>query len=860
MQAKIKYIPVIMHPYSSFSNGTSILAPRRIELFPKQPISLETNEFVPQLIIHEVRHFAQMDQLNAGITKVASYILGEQAQSLVLGLHVPKWLLEGDAVLTETLLSHAGRGRIAGFIQPLRSRLIDKKDMSWDRVNFGSFRETLPNEYLIGYFLTARGRMLADPLLWSDALKQIGKNPFNIKGLSGLTWPKTGYRFSQLYLETLDWLYDYWTDPSLTVKNPEGLINIARATTEFCNYYRPQQVSPDEIICLKTTLGDLPAFVIIDSAESERIITRPGFIEDAGFSYSHEKLVWTELVQDPRWENRSWSEIFMYDLKTDRKKRLTRGVRYFSPVFSPEGDRIAVINELADGLSLLLILDPIDGRIIHSIPADGNAHFSYLCWGSRPDELFAITTGAEGRMLIHIDCKLMVRNTLLKAGMTDITSPSVFGDWIYFAGPAGATQGLFRLNRITLAIQKVFSHTHGINYLSTQGRNLFLSVYSSNGFRPAKIAFDNLKGKPVSHLESLKEPVTSIIQRAADEFPIVYSDSVQTFDKVPYKKFSHLLRLHSWSPLFLNPDSYQISPGMVLMSQNDLSTMTFWAGYQYIKSDLSHNLVAAARYTGLYPSLELDFNRKYLNHRPESDSTGMISGAYQQLVRIGAGLPFSLSSGAWSRKIQPTIFFEQFSYLQEHQSEFDRSAWMAGLSLSTHILRKTSYRDLFPEWGFSMNLSLFKAFNRQDRTNNLTGRIIVYLPGLLPNSSLRILNSVSKVNIPQFYSSILQDFPRGLAFMNNQSYNLKIDYAFPISYPDYHLSWLIYIKRIKANLFFDAATPLRDRNWEESTGIDLSIDYHLLRIGIVLESGIRMMYFPARRKIGAEFLFAFSAN
>jgi hypothetical protein len=65
-----------------------------------------------------------MERLNVGFTKYAGYFLGEQAQSIVLGLHVPTWLLEGDAVLTETLLSKAGRGRIAGFVQPLRSRLL----------------------------------------------------------------------------------------------------------------------------------------------------------------------------------------------------------------------------------------------------------------------------------------------------------------------------------------------------------------------------------------------------------------------------------------------------------------------------------------------------------------------------------------------------------------------------------------------------------------------------------------------------------------------------------------------------------------------------------------------------------------
>ncbi|MFA5815662.1 MAG: hypothetical protein WC865_08590 [Bacteroidales bacterium] len=860
MQSTIRKMPVIMHPYAAFSNGSSILAPRRIELYPKQPITLETNDFAPQLIIHEVRHFAQMERLNAGITRVAGYILGEQAQSLVLGLHVPKWLLEGDAVLTETLLSYAGRGRIAGFIQPLRSRLVDNKDLSWDRVLFGSYNEILPNEYLFGYFLTARGRMLTDPLIWSDALGQIGRNPFSIKGLSGLTRPKTGFRFSKLYVETMEWLRDFWTDPSLAVKTPDSLFTITKDSLKFLNYYWPQQFSNHEVICLKKSFGDLPAFVLIDSSADERIIARPGSIEDAGFSYHLGKLVWTELIQDPRWENRSWSEMFSYNLKTGRKTRLTYGQRFFSPVFSPAGDRIAVIDEQADGSSYLRIIDPLDGKVIRSMPEARNNHFSYLCWGNGSEELFAITTGSEGRKLIRIDFREMMQEIILDAGYADIACPAAFGGWIYFSGPAGATQGLYRVNRNTHVPEIVFGHPHGINYLNTQGQNLFLSVYSANGYRPAKVAFSSLRGKTVYRIDHLIEPVTAIIQRATGEFPVIYSDTIQTVAIKQYNKITHLLRLHSWSPLFLNPDSYQISPGVVLMSQNDLSTLTCWAGYQYNKTDLSHNLLGSLRYTGLYPVLEMDYSRKYRNPDPESDSTGKFPGAYWQFLRLGSGIPLNFSSGAWSRKIQPTLFFEQVSYLLDRDSEYNNSAWMAGFSFSSALLRKTSYRDLFPKWGVSMNFSYFKAFSLAKRGNNMTGRIILYLPGLLPNSSLRILNSASLLTFDQFLNSI-QDFPRGqVVYQARDRYNLKIDYSFPISYPDYHLSWLIYINRIKADLFFDAGTQLYVTNWFMSTGLDLTFDYHLFRSGLQLESGIRMMYFPTTRKTGAEFLFAFSVN
>lgn len=865
MQSNIRNLPVIMHPYSVLSNGLSVLAPRRIELFPKQPIALETSDFISQLAIHEVRHFAQMDRLNTGVTRALGYILGEQAQAVVLGIFVPRWLLEGDAVLAETLLSSAGRGRLASFIQPLRSRLVDNKDLSWDRVLFGSYKEILPNEYLFGYFFAARGRMLADPMVWSDAIGEIGRNPFNPKGLSGLTRPKTGFGFSSLYQETMDWLRDFWTDPALAVKTPDSLYSISADLPEFQNYYRPQKFSNHEVICLKWTLGDLPAFVIIDSSANERILTRPGTIENAGFSYFEGKLVWTEIIQDPRWEERSWSDLFSYDVKTDKKTRLSHRQRYFSPVFSPAGDNIALIEERADGASFVQLIDPKDCKALNSMPGARDDHFSHLCWGKSPDELFAVTTGPQGRKLIRIDFKQMQQEVLLDAGFIDISCPAVFHDWIYFSGPAGATQGLYRLNLKTRKTEFVFGHPHGINFLTTQGQDLFLSVYSSNGYRPAKVSFASMHGKKINSIKPLIEPVTEVIERAKGEFPVVWSDSVQTPVIKPYRKFTHLLRLHSWSPVFLNPDAYQISPGVVLMSQNDLSTLTCWGGYQYIKTDLSHNLIASVRYTGLYPTLEVDYNRKYRSPDPESDSKdsqpAKFPVAFQQNLRIGSGIPLTFTSGAWSRKIKPTVFFEQISYLQDRNSDLNQSVWMAGFSISYSFLRKMSYRDLFPKWGASMNFSYYKAFCKTPHLeNNFIARIITYMPGILPNSSLRILNSIRQLNFYELDSSI-SDFPRGqIVSYWGQSYNLKIDYAFPVAYPDYHLTWLIYINRIKADLFFDAGTSTYNINWFLSTGLDLTFNYHLLRVGVPLESGIRMMYFPVFRKIGAEFLFSFSVN
>jgi hypothetical protein len=359
--------------------------------------------------------------------------------------------------------------------------------------------------------------------------------------------------------------------------------------------------------------------------------------------------------------------------------------------------------------------------------------------------------------------------------------------------------------------------------------------------------------------------VTGIIQRAPEEIPVDFTDTVIQEQARPYRKAAHLFRLHSWSPVFINPDAYQISPGVALMSQNDLGTLVAWAGYQWSKPDRSDNLLASVRYSGWYPELQFDLNRKYRNRDPGTirDTTGFLLTlpyGYWQTWKASASVPLIWSSGAWNRRLKAGLFVEQITNLDKEGKIKFSPGWMTGIEIASSILRKQSYRDLFPKWGVTVNAGYFKSLYLDKWRNNYQLRILAYLPGFLPNSSIRILNSAVSLGTP-YYFPYLDDIPRGQGILHtSRNYNFKIDYAFPVSYPDYHLSWLIYIKRIKANLFFDAGTPISYADWFYSTGLDLMMDYHLLRIGIELESGLRLMYFPTTGKPGFDFILSFRVN
>ena len=147
-------IPVVLHPYTTLSNGVVTWAPKRIDLFSSpDPYGSNPDYWIPHLTIHESRHVGQVEHYTKGIYNVFYYPFGEQITGLGLGLFVSRQVMEGDAVVAETELTHGGRGRNADFTKYARAMYINRDFRSWDRMLFGSSRYYTPDEYVFGYLL-----------------------------------------------------------------------------------------------------------------------------------------------------------------------------------------------------------------------------------------------------------------------------------------------------------------------------------------------------------------------------------------------------------------------------------------------------------------------------------------------------------------------------------------------------------------------------------------------------------------------------------------------------------------------------------------------------------------------------------
>ena len=171
-------LPVVIHNFTTESNGYVAWAPKRMEIYPtpeQNSIPLDANR---QLALHELTHVYQMESLNKGFTKAMSVILGQQFTGIVAAL-LPQWFMEGEAVYAESVLSESGRGRSPSFQKALKAISVEKGKMyRYDKIVNGSFRDFIPDHYQSGYQIVAWTNANYNPQTWDKALKFTANAPY----------------------------------------------------------------------------------------------------------------------------------------------------------------------------------------------------------------------------------------------------------------------------------------------------------------------------------------------------------------------------------------------------------------------------------------------------------------------------------------------------------------------------------------------------------------------------------------------------------------------------------------------------------------------------------------------------------
>ena len=324
-----------------------------------------------------------------------------------------------------------------------------------------------------------------------------------------------------------------------------------------------------------------------------------------------------------------------------------------------------------------------------------------------------------------------------------------------------------------------------------------------------------------------------------------------------YRKFPHLLKIHSWAPVWCNIDkiasqsmdfSYETaSLGAMALFQNDLGTMTGQIGYSAHKDPYSsitgrkwkHSGHAKFTYTGLYPAIEasVDFNdRNAIQQNLRSQVSGPMSIYYRPGYLINRPLvsgnlsvyvPLSFSKGGVLGGVVPRINYnitndristiEVCTTTDGTLSGFSHEEFVGAgdgkivpyqrltASVRGYAMLPRAESQTYPRLGIGGEVGFgFRPGASSIYEPNVYGYVYGYLPGITTRQGLKLSAMVQHhIGDALFPENYVSTAPRGFAFNNiagimaysPTQLRISADYAIPVYVGDIScFSPVLYIK------------------------------------------------------------------
>jgi hypothetical protein len=851
-------IPVIIHNYTTHSNGYVAWAPRRMELYPTPEQNTIPLSPVKQLTAHELTHVFQMESLNSGFSKAMSFLLGEQFTGITASL-LPLWFLEGEAVFAESAITESGRGRSAAFRKQLKALTLEKPGMyKYDKIVNGSYRNFVPDHYESGYQMVTWAVAKYDHQIWNRALDNTARQPFTVNPVNLSLRKSTGLKKKTLFKEAFDSLKIAWEEDA-SEKNFRSYESFNPDKHGRYISYNSPVYAGDSIIAVKTSLSDPPSFVLINPRNrSERPIHIPGSVFPRLISYGNGKIVWVETQSDPRWENRNYSVIRLMYLKSRKVVRLSKRSRYLSASVSPDGTKVAAVENTISNKNYLVLLDAENGKVIYSVPAPGNIYLQRPQWSAEGEKISLISLSESGEGIITFSTINKTWENLLEEGRADLQSSYLRNDSLFFISSVSGTDNIY-LRTPEGKVGPLTRSRFGTADLCLNGNNMLFADYSASGNNIVSAGLGE-----VTVDAPVKPGTSSFLIDRIDKRQVTTNDKYLTsYTPEPYRKWMHLFRFHSWMPFYadveeVKADLASIRPGISVMSQNQLSTLISTIAYEY-SEDKSHVLHTGVKWNGWYPVVEsrLSYGSKSrIDKLRENvgDPPGIQPG-----IRFTntVSLPLSFSSGKFSEFLQPSFtsdYKNNYVYIKDEGTyDYGQTLFSGRIFFSRY--HRSALRDIYPRWAQTIDLVYsFAPFDRKINGTDLSIRSSFYFPGFLPSNGIRIRYEKEKQTKAIYLFSNRASFPRG--YKNIVSRELEFfsaDYVLPVVYPDLNIGSLLYLKRIRAGIFYDSATGKGNYHFTNtgnsqeyienetfsSSGAELLADFHVLRIPYQISGGVQ---------------------
>jgi hypothetical protein len=847
---KSRKIDILLRPETVEPNGYVGLAPFRSEFFTTPPSDLGllgTLDWMDQLAIHENRHIQQYNNSLHGVTKFGYFLGGQFFWTGLANLSIPNWYYEGDAVIAETALTNSGRGRTPNFLKEMKVLALENKNYSYMKWRNGSFTDRVPNAYPLGYMMLTHARNNFGNDISAEVLKSGSAYEKILYPFSQAMKSKTKFTTTALFNDAWKTYSDQWQqEANKEFLTPKTILS--KNNNTVTDYKYPQYGNKDLIYTVKSSYKSTDEIISLNKGFEKKIVTI-GLNNDNYFHHNNNRFVWTEFSFHPRRNNLNYNDIFLYDLNNKKKEKITQNGRYFSPIISKDGMTIIAIFIDKEQNSSLIQIDVLTKKesIIITMEPDANLFRPTFLENENRVGFIKKYKSKLSINKIDLDRKEVVQLTTPSAHLIDNLSYS--NDFIYYNSSYNGMDNIYRCSISEVdKIQQISSVASAANspHVSEEGDKLIFADHTFKGFQIAQLDLND--GRSLQNISTTEPDGMQWMDKVAAQ-----AEGGNILEKIPTvayksKRYNGLfkgLKLHSWTPF---PSITE--PGLELQVNNILDDASMSLGGSYNVNEKGMKFLAGARLAKYFPVFDLQVSRQDRNAR---FLTTADTFNFQKFNEFSAGasvfIPLFWAKVNYIKSFEVRLGLDQKLLTNKNDAnlEFkDLNRTISRFAIFYSNKRITALQNMRSRFGFDAIATYQRSLDVFEDEKLFTSSNI-FLPGLLPNHSLKITGSYQRellTNVIQLSDAF--QYARGYNFpTNDQAIGLGFNYAFPLLYPDFGLRGLTYFKRVKMNLFYDLGNYKifrTNRNFNlSSIGTELVFDNVWLNV-LPISLGVRYNY------------------
>jgi hypothetical protein len=531
------------------------------------------------VLAHELTHLFTLNA-GSGLFRLAHGIFGN-LPLLYSATQLPPWVIEGLAVEGESRLTGDGRLNHAPYRLMLGSARRDHLFPGWRQI--AGMPATWPGSTAKYLFGAGFMEFLAERY-GTDSLRIYLEHTTNQLVLFGSSrdFKRTfGAPLGKLWAE-----YSQGSQPASAAPLPEPLPGNGFYRQYPCPlgengliFYSRDYQSRGEVALLDLKDGRSKSLFKMDAVNGLYFSEKEGKIILSAADYFH-------AFSD-------FSDLYEYDMKKGRLKRLSRGMRLSQPVKKENPDEIYCVQRL-DGRFYLVLFDATQGKIrVLSCSFAGLAQPSISPDGNLIAAAVKPEGGPWGIALFSLSGEL---NRFITIPGDDLSQPRWQGGGRLFFIVAGKEASRLASLALDAGSGAVCDDPRlsGLRQfdLSRDGREIFYMYFSGRGQEIARSAMDGLAFSPLEI-------------SVASGIPEIEAPALQHKSR-PYRFWRDLLP-RWWSPA-LRSSGDEVQAGFMTSGQDALGIHSYNLEGYYGFSSRRPNALLRYVYDGLFPTLSLSYD------------------------------------------------------------------------------------------------------------------------------------------------------------------------------------------------------------------------------------------------------------